>query len=223
MPPKPKCTKSEMAAAALNLIKTEGLESLSARALGRKLGISASAVITAFHSMDEVKQAARELAMADFMDYIRDYPSHTPAFKWIGMRLVSYSKQSPELFQLLFMPERPAERGVQSIFGDLGDFAQLCTSLIERDYAVGHEEAALLLEQLWVLAFGLSTMCITDVCELSDEEIGRRLSIAFAGHMMMIRSGNLDKIHADTEYSPDGIFHGRAVGDLPYDCVPDNK
>jgi len=40
--------------------------------------------------MEEVKQAARELALREFMEYISDYREYTPAFKRIGLQVVSY-------------------------------------------------------------------------------------------------------------------------------------
>ena len=40
---------------------------------------------------EDVKQAARELAVKEFMEYISDYREYTPAFKRIGMLMVSYA------------------------------------------------------------------------------------------------------------------------------------
>ena len=68
MPPKPKFTKEAVAAIALAIIKEDGLAALTARELGKRLGTSASPIFTVFQSMDEVKLAARKLALDEFKE-----------------------------------------------------------------------------------------------------------------------------------------------------------
>ena len=62
MPPKPKSTREEIAAAAFGIIKKDGLSALTARNLGKQLNASAGSIFTVFPSMEDVKLAARELA-----------------------------------------------------------------------------------------------------------------------------------------------------------------
>ncbi|MGN0401769.1 MAG: TetR/AcrR family transcriptional regulator [Acetatifactor sp.] len=216
MPPKPKCTREEVAAAALVIIKEKGLEGLTARELGRRLGTSASPVFTSFQNMDEVKMAARELAIEEFKDYISDYREYTPAFKRIGMMIVSYGIHQPELFRLLFMQSHEAGIDMHNILQDLGDTADTCIGLLMEDYGMTGEEATLIFEQMWINAFGIGVMCANRVCDFSEEEIGRRLSITFAGLCMFVKSGKTNEIYSTAEKRTDGIFKGRKVGELPY-------
>lgn len=48
MPPKVKFTRDEIIAAALELVRERGIASITARALGEKLGISSRPIFTAF-------------------------------------------------------------------------------------------------------------------------------------------------------------------------------
>ena len=59
MPPKPKFTKEEIVAAAVEIVRQEGEDALTARSLGNKLGASARPIFTVFNSMDEVKESVR--------------------------------------------------------------------------------------------------------------------------------------------------------------------
>lgn len=216
MPPKPKCTREEVAAAAFRLIKEEGLSALTARELGKRLGTSSSPVFTIFQNMDEVKSAARELALAEFLEYIGDYQAYTPAFKRIGMMLVSYGIHEPELFKLLFMQEHKDAQGFESTIRDLGGIADTCRELICRDYGMTREQAVLMLEQMWTQAFGLGAMCAMGVSRLSEEEIGRQLGIMFAGMVMFIKSGRMDAVYADVEHSDSGLYHGMPLNEMPF-------
>lgn len=62
MPPKAKFTKEEIIKATLGIVRNEGFRTLTARALGAKLGSSARPIFTVFHSMEEVQQAVVDAA-----------------------------------------------------------------------------------------------------------------------------------------------------------------
>lgn len=194
MPPKPKFTKEEVAEVALTMIKEEGMEALTARELGKRLGASSTPVFTAYNSMKEVKWAARELAMREFEDYASDFMNYSPAFKRIGMLMVSYAIHEPELFKLLFMQEHVEGQKFENTIQDLGDMAQTCIELIKQDYEMSREQARKLFEQMWVYTFGIGALCAMKVCDFSEEEISEKLSQAFTGMVMFIKSGQSDSI-----------------------------
>lgn len=217
MPPKPKYTREELAAAALRIIKEGGLSALTARELGRSLGTSASPIFTVFKSMDEVKLAARELALKEFMESISDYREYTPAFKRIGMMVVSYGMNEPELFKLLFMQAHRESGGFQSTLQDLGAIPHICTELICQDYGTTPEQAFLVFEQMWTLVYGLGTMCAMGVCSLSEAEIGRRLGLQFGSLLMFMKSGKMDELYSDVARIPELSKQSKPMFDLHSD------
>ncbi|MDD6039289.1 MAG: TetR/AcrR family transcriptional regulator [bacterium] len=216
MPPKPKCTREEVAAAALEIIKEDGLSGLTARELGSRLGTSSRPIFTVYHNMEEVKLAARELALEEFHEFISDYEQYTPAFKRIGMMMVSYGLHEPELFKLLFMQEHKGGRNFEETIKDLGETAQNCVRLVERDYDLTEEAARLLFEQMWTHAFGLGALCATGVCDLSEDEIGSRLGVVFAGMLMLIKSEKIAEVYSDVEVNTTGNYHGKKIREMPF-------
>lgn len=216
MPPKPKVTREEVAQKAFEIIKKDGLAALTARDLGKSLGTSARPIFTVYKGMEEVKLAARALALEEFKEYISDYREYTPAFKRIGMMLISYGIHEPELFKLLFMQEHQEAKAVTASLEDMGGIEKVCIELIERDYGISNKDAVLLLEQMWAIAYGLGVMCATKVCTFTEEEIGRRLGIAFVGNIMLIKSGKLSQIASDVEKNSDGDYHDVNVRILPF-------
>ncbi len=214
MPPKPKFTRDQVAAAAFQMIKEGGVSALTARDLGSRMGTSARPIFTLFKNMEEVKQAARELAIQEFMTYISDYREYTPAFKRIGMMIVRYGIHEPELFKLLFLQEHSRGVTFEQALHDLDGMDETCIQLVMRDYELTREEAKLLFEQMWTHALGLGTICAMGVCDLPEEEIGRRQGIMFASLMTFIKSGKLDEVPVYAE-KKDTIC-GHQVGDHPY-------
>ncbi|MGM9604149.1 MAG: TetR/AcrR family transcriptional regulator, partial [Faecousia sp.] len=186
MPPKPKFTREEIAAAAFAMIKEGGVSALTARDLGARMGTSARPIFTLFKNMEDVKQAARSLAVKEFMEYISDYQEYTPAFKRIGMMIVSYGIHEPELFKLLFLQEHPRGVSFEESLKDLDGMDETCIQLVMRDYGLTEADARLLFEQMWTHALGLGTMCAMGVCDFTEEEIGKRQGVMFASLIMFI-------------------------------------
>lgn len=213
MPPKPRFTADEIAAAALALVKELGVEALTARNLAARLGTSARPIFTVFKSMDEVRWAARELALREFEQYFSDYEHYSPAFKHIGMQMVSYGIHEPELFKLLFMQEHPQGLGLEDYISELGSMAQTSIRLIGRDYHLNEAEAKTLFEQMWVHTFGLGALCAMRVCDFSEAEIAEKLGQVFGGLLMMLRSGMID--HFNTRPIKDGVLPDLGEGEKP--------
>ena len=213
MPPKPKFTREEVASAAFAMIKEGGVSALTARDLGARMGTSARPIFTLFKNMEDVKQAARALAVKEFMAYLSDYQEYTPAFKRIGMMIVSYGIHEPELFKLLFLQEHPRGMGFEESLKDLNGMDETCVQLVMRDYGLTEGEARLLFEQMWTHALGLGTMCAMGVCGFTEEEIGRRQGIMFASLLMFIKSGKLGQVISFAEKKSDTDLQ---VGNTPF-------
>lgn len=194
MPPKPKFTKEEVAQEALAIVKEQGVSALTARELGKRLGSSSSPIFTIFANMKEVKWAARELALREFEEYIGDFRDYSPAFKRIGMLMVSYAIHQPELYKLLFMQEYHEGQSINDIIGQLGNLANTSIALIQQDYDMNEKDARLLFEHMWIHTFGMGALCAMKVCDFNEEEVAEKLGQVFAALVMTIKSGKLENI-----------------------------
>ncbi len=192
MPPKPKFTKEEIVAAALELVSSQGIEHLTTRNLGEMMGSSARPIFTVFTSMDEVQLEVRKAAMKNFNAYIRESVNFTPAFKEAGIRMVRFAIKEPKLFQLLFMTENKHPVNPGSFFGSLGEYEDLCTEVICRDYEMTKQEAAVIFQHMWTYTYGISALCATHMCMFPENEIADRLGTEFLAITSMVKSGNMN-------------------------------
>ncbi len=191
MPPKPKFTSEEIINAAVDLVSERGIEFLTTRNLGEWLGSSARPIFTVFTSMDEVIGLVKKAALDRFNCYISEVVNFTPAFKEAGIRMVRFAIREPKLFQLIFMNENKNPVNPGSFFGSLGDYEELCTGLICRDYGLNKDEAKVLFQHMWTYTYGISALCATKMCMFPEEEIADRLGTAFLAIMMMIKNGSM--------------------------------
>ena len=193
MPPKPKFTKEEIISTALELVSKSGMEALTARDLGARLGSSARPIFTVFRNMEEVQQAVRQAAMDRFEAFAGKAIHYTPAFKQFGMQMILFAKEEPKLFQLLFMEENQTVRRFEDVFAELGDMAKICIRVIIEDYGLTQQEALRLFEHVWIYTFGIGVLCAANVCQFSMEEINDLLGQDFIAMLMLIKSGTLQQ------------------------------
>ena len=193
MPPKPKFTKEEIVAAALALVSEKGMEALTARELGLRLGSSARPIFTVFQSMEEVQRQVRKAAMEHFNSFTEKAMNFSPAFKQFGMQMILFAKEEPRLFRLLFMTENDRARSFEDVLAELGGTALLCIRLIERDYGLTEQEAMELFRHVWIHTYGIGALCATGMCSFSEEEINGMLGHAFLAMMLLIKSGKLQE------------------------------
>lgn len=192
MPPKPKFTREEVITTALEIVSEKGVEALTSRELGSRLGSSARPIFTIFKNMEELQLEVRHAAMKRFDEFAKKAIHYTPAFKQFGMQMILFAMQEPKLYQLIFMSENKDARNFDDIFVELGETAVVCMEIIEKDYDLSRQEAKLLFEHVWIHTFGIGALCAAHVWHFSEEEIVEMLGQDFIAMMMLIKSGKMN-------------------------------
>ena len=193
MPPKPKYTKEEILAAALELVSKKGMSALTARDLGTRLSTSARPIFTAFQSMDEVADGVKAAAMKRFEAYAHKTDADIPIFKQVGMQMILFAKEEPNLYQLIFMSKNSDVKSFADIYAHLGSVADECLNTVRQDYDLSGEDAKALFEHAWIHTYGIGTLCATGMCDFSEEEISGMLTQDFTAMMMLLKSGKEEK------------------------------
>lgn len=189
MPPKPKYTREEIITAALDVVSRRGIRALTAKSLGNALHTSATPIFTVFNSMQEVQDEVRIAAMKRFEAYAHRPETGLPVFKQVGMQMIAFAKEEPQLYRLIFMSADSNVTPFDDHYAYLGGVADECLHAIQTDYALSAEDADALFEHVWVHTYGIGALCATGMCSFSDEQISRMLTQDFTAMMLLIRSG----------------------------------
>ncbi|MCI8464810.1 MAG: WHG domain-containing protein [Lachnospiraceae bacterium] len=187
MPPKAKFTKAEIIEAALNIVRTDGYEALTSRALGTCLGSSARPIFTVFKNMEEVQQAMTQAAKALYREYVNKGLAAAHPFKAVGTQYILFSVHESKLFQLLFMTEQkqiPDLSGVLSLIDD--SYEQILLS-IQDEYKICKSSAKKLYHHLWIYTHGIASLCATKMCHFTDEEISTMITEVFMSILKKIK------------------------------------
>ncbi len=184
MPPKAKFTREEIIEAAFQMARTEGIDKITARELGKKLQSSARPIFTVFENMEEVRMEVIARAKEVYGGYIAEGLRQELAFKGVGMAYIKFAMEEPMLFRLLFMSAVPGQSGVEGILPQIdASYEDILQSVLK--YVDSRETADMIYQHLWTYTHGIATMCATGLCSYTAAQIGERLTQIFMALMMM--------------------------------------
>ena len=175
-------SKETIAATGLEIIRNQGIDALTARALSKQLGCSLSPIFTVFKDMDEIHAAVRQAAAALFSDYVKDILDFQPAFKEYGMRLIRFAKQERNIFQLFF------EQG-NSLLENAPATVLNCLDGIKESYQLTDEQVLILYRQLWAFTCGIAVLATQSPEDYPEELISEMISTQFISTLSFLKSG----------------------------------
>ncbi len=176
MPPKAKFTREEIIDAALSIVRADGPDALTSRALGKQLGSSARPIFTVFPSMDEVQKEVVASAKRLYKEYVDKGLTHEHPFKGVGMQYILFSIKEPKLFQLLFMTEQPQIPDLSGVLPLIEESYERILRSIQDDHGLSAEAAEKLYRHLWIYTHGIATMCATGLCRFTGDEISAMMT-----------------------------------------------
>lgn len=189
MPPRAKYTQEEITQAALAIVREKGIDSLTARALGEKLGSSARPIFTVFASMDDVQRTVIDAAKAIYKQYIERGLSDTLAFKGVGTQYILFAIKEPKLFQLLFMREQRANCNLQNVLPMIDDNYAAILDSVQSAYHVDGTTAENLYKHMWIYTHGIATLCVTRLCVFTPQEISTLMTQIFVSLLAHCKEG----------------------------------
>lgn len=192
MPPKAKFTREQITEAALEIVRAESFESLTARALGKKLGSSACPIFTVFENMEEVQQTVLGAVKDIYKGYVERGLSEKPAFKGVGTQYILFAMKEPKLFQILFMSERIEPPNLDRVLPVIDESYDKILASITAAYGMEEKDAERLYKHLWVYTHGIASLCATKMCRFTGEEISGMMTEVFSSLLKKMKEEKTD-------------------------------
>ena len=171
MPPKARFTREEIAEAALQIVREEGMEGLTARSLGKRLGSSPCPIFAVFSGMEEVQIAVIAAAKGVYKGYVEEGLKQEVPFRGVGEQYVRFAEDEPRLFRLLFMNETKGLPSLESVLPKLDENYETILRSVMACASIGRETALKLYRHLWIYTHGIACLCATKTCQFSEQEI----------------------------------------------------
>lgn len=179
MPPKAKFTREQITKAALEIVRTDNFENLTARALAKKLGSSSCPIFTVFKNMEEVQQAVLEAVRDVYKGYVTKGLSESPAFKGVGTQYILFAIKEPRLFQILFMREKEEPLEIDNVLPAIEESYDQILGSITAEYQIAEKDAKKLYRHLWIYTHGIASLCATKMCQFTSKEISEMMTEVF--------------------------------------------
>ncbi len=181
MPPKAKFTREEIVDMALRMTKEHGIDAVTARELGNRLGSSARPIFTVFESMDEVRELVIRKAKELYGQYVEEGLQAQAAFRGVGMAYIRFAMEQPKLFALLFMRAPKDATDVSNILPVIEEHYERILQSVKEAYGVGEEVARKLYQHLWIYSHGIAAMLATGLCGYTPAQVEEQLTDVFRG------------------------------------------
>ena len=192
MPPKCKFKREEIIQAALDIARNEGIDFVTARALGAKLGSSSKPIFSVFENMEEVQNEVIKAAKALYAEYVRVGLERVPAFKGVGTQYILYAIKEPKLFQLLFMSEQPQKPSVSGVLPIIDESYEQILQSVQNGYDLDKENSERLYRHLWIYTHGIAVLCATNMCSFTAEQISCMMTEVCRSLLNTIKGGDIE-------------------------------
>ena len=181
-------TKEKIIAAAIELIRSNGPDSLSARNLTVALGSGASPIFSSFGSMDGLKQAVLAEVKHHFHHRIETGFSLNPPFKGFGLAFVWFAMDEPQLYKLIMSNPGQAASFEDYIDKHVG-FKEECLAAICKSLGLQDRDAEMLYYQMLLVAMGLAETCVEGGAQLNLGQVSEIFGKNVRAFLMVIRAG----------------------------------
>ncbi len=187
MPPKNKYTKEQIISAALEIVRAEGAEAVTARSVAAKLGCSVAPIFSVFSTMDELQSELVKQGKNIYAQYVNEGLKESIAFRGVGLSYLKFAMKEPNLFRLLFMSADGAY-GLDNVLSEIEVNYEGIFKCVQDCYGLNEEDSKRLYLHMWIYTHGIAVLCVTGTCKFTADEISDMLKEACMSLVKEIRS-----------------------------------
>ncbi len=182
--------KEDLIKGSIKIIRTKGVENLSARHLAQTVGCSTQPIFRIFKNMDDLKNTVYDDVYEIQNKYLSNGENHQVPFIGIGLSYIEFAKKEKNLFKFLFM-------SVNSKYNNILDMAnteqgEKYTKMIEVSTGLSHDSSKRIYINTWLIIHGIASMMATTNSQLTDQEIESIIFDAFKGYRQALMNKELN-------------------------------
>ena len=186
MPPRVKVTKEMVADASFEVIRAGGHENLNARTISEYLGCSTQPVLYSFKTVDEIREAAYEIADNYHTEFIMPKETDDNPLLALGLNYVRFGHEEKNLFRFLFQTDKFGGKDVAALMSDpgLSEILGIMTAALK----VETEQAREMFLSFFCVAHGMASLLANNSMEYDGEQCRKMLANVFYG-MIAVQKG----------------------------------
>ena len=169
-------TKEHLLESSVNIIKTEGVEALTARRLAKEAGCSTQPIFRVYSGMDELCEDVFGVVLGMYNDHCASFNSSSDIpFVDLGLSYIAFAQENKELFRMLFVSDKRYGRSLYEMLnGDKG----YVKNEISKAVSAGCKDGQGLFMKMWIFIHGSACMSITGDYDLDTNATKELLEAA---------------------------------------------
>lgn len=191
-----KIKKEDLLKGAIKIIRTEGIEELSARNLAKTCECSTQPIFRLFENMEDLKNTVYEDVYEIQKKYLTNGEKHQVPFIGIGLSYIEFATKEKNLFKFLFMSTNSKYNNILSMTET--EEGQKYIEMIEKSTGLSTTSSKQIYINTWLIIHGIASMMATTNSELSKEEIETIIFDAFKGYRQALMNKELNNKYKKT-------------------------
>ena len=179
MPPKVKITKEMIADASVEIIREKGHENLNSRTIAEYLNCSTQPVLYHFKTVDEIREAAYEIADKYHTSFIMPEETDENPMLAMGVKYVKFGHEEKNLFRFLFQTNKFGGKNVDALMNDpeLSSVLDVMAAGLKADT----EKAREMLLTFFCAAHGFASLLANNSMDYDEIQCKKMLRNLFLG------------------------------------------
>ena len=164
---------------AFDLLKSDGVEAVTARKLAAHIGCSTQPIFRVYTNMDELLSELFEKARKYYEDFCNSNKNtYDTPFVSLGINYIRFAKQEQNIFRLLFLSGNKSHTLYELINGNENAFVM---KEIKKIPNLHMDNVELIFTKVFIFMHGMAGMTITGEFDLTDKEAEDMLKDAIKG------------------------------------------
>lgn len=186
MPPKAKITKDMVINAAFEIVRTVGVEEISARTVAEKLGTSTQPVMYHFATIAELKRAVYTKTDEFHTKYITEFEMENVDIMYeIGRRYIRFASEEKNLFKFLFQSDFVIGGSIAGMIDT--DEALPVAELMSMATGLDMDKTKRVFLMIAMFAHGYASMLANNTLEYDENIIMSHLELAYKGAILAVK------------------------------------
>ncbi len=177
MPATIELSKEHIVKVAVKMVNDNGWDSINARSLAKKLGVSTKPLYRIYNNMDEIKEDIYKEISRQYDEFITSRVDNKKALITLCIAYVEFAQEYKNLFISLFLSNNLKWQSFENVLDEKWNQSTIINLVNKHGYSF--DEAKTLFMNLWLYANGLATLIATNEIKVDEKEILVRLVKAY--------------------------------------------
>ena len=182
MPAKIRFDRNSILDAALEIVKTRGIDSLNARSLAYELGSSTQPIFSNFNSMDEIVEITKDRCLDSFRAFVNKSLAEPNPVVGLSYAIAQFANTQPYLYEVLFIRE---QSGI--LKPDLDRFGTILTGYIAKATNLANKIANIVFLENWIFAMGVAQQIHSGLLAMNEKALKGLIQSEYDGTIAAIK------------------------------------